>query len=214
MQEKYKKIFFHLVWLFIIGAIFGFIFETIWHFIKNGVYINKQGLWYGPLKPIYGCGVLLITLFLYKLKDKNPVWLFLGGFIIGTLFEYFASYFQEYVFGTYTWTYSGFNLNLNGRIYLPYCAAWGAISFVWIKYAWPLYLKLFNKLYSKRFVILSSIIAIFLVYDIALTTVITIRYSDRANNIEPQNSLIEYIDQKYPNDLIQEKFPKLRIITK
>lgn len=214
MKEKYKKIILHIIWLFLIGAIFGFFFETVWHYIKNGVYINKQGLWYGPLKPIYGCGVLLITLFLYKLKDKNSVWLFLGGFIIGTLFEYFASYFQEVAFGTYTWTYNDFSLNLNGRIYLPYCAAWGAISFIWIKYCLPNYLKWFNKLYSKRFVILSYILGIFLTYNITLTTLITIRYSERAKKIPPENDIMELIDEHYPDEIVKKKFPKLRIITK
>lgn len=122
--------------------------------------------------------------------------------------------FQEYAFGTYTWTYSSFNLNLNGRIYLPYCIGWGIFSYIWIQYCWPIYLKVFNKLYSKRFVILSYIIFVYLIYNIALSTLITIRYSKRARGLEATNAVAEYIDKHYPDELVKKKFPKMRVITK
>ncbi|MEG1287907.1 MAG: putative ABC transporter permease [Bacilli bacterium] len=212
MKEKSKRIFFHLVWLFIIGCFLGFIFETIYYFIKNGIWINKQGLLYGPFKPIYGCGLVLITACLANFKKgKSPVWIFVGGVVIGTFFEYFASYFQEIVFGTYTWTYSSFNLNLNGRIYLPYCFMWGVISFIWMKYGYKLYLKCFNKLYSKKFEIVTYIVAVLMIINIILTSLVTYRFSERSVSAIASNKLEEKLDIYYPDDVVKKKFPKLRV---
>lgn len=208
---KAKKLIYHFIWLFLVGAILGFIFETSWHFIKNGELINKQGLWYGPFKPIYGLGLVLITAILYKIKDKNPLLIFLVGLITGSLFEYLTSIFQEVVFGTYTWNYSSFNMNLNGRIYLPYCIVWGVISYIWMKYGFNLYLKIFNRYYNKKFRIISLIILVFMLYNSFISWVITDRYATRSKNFPPQNKLEEILDKYYPNEVIQKRFPKLRV---
>ena len=212
MPEKIKKILMHILWLFLLGAILGFILESIFYVLKYHEFANKKGLWYGPLKPIYGTGVVLINLLLYKVKDKSIFKTFLYGVIIGTLFEYFASLFQEYVLGVYTWTYQGFNLNLNGRIYLPYCLAWGFITILYFKLIYPSYLKIFNKLYSKTWQIISLVISIFLIYDFVLTGLIAHRYSERNANIPASNKVMKYIDQHYPDELVQERMPKLRLV--
>ncbi len=212
MKEKYKKLFVQTVWLFIIGAFFGYLLETIFYFIKHGEFINKQGLWFGPFKPIYGFGLLVIMLFFKRLKNKSPITIFINGVIIGTFFEYFASFFQEYFFNTYTWTYESFNLNLNGRIYLPYCFAWGAIAFVFIKYIYPYLAKLFTKFYSPQLFILTIILFIFMLFNITLTVLITIRYAKRVKGIAASSKIMQLIDKKVPDELIKQKFPKLRVI--
>lgn len=211
MKNKWQKLFYHIIWLFLLGAFAGFIFESLWHLIKNGVLINKQGLWYGPFKPIYGTGLIIITALLYRIKDKNPIWLFIAGIIIGSTFEFIASIFQEKVFSTYTWSYKSFNYNLDGRIYLPYCIVWGAISYLWMHYGFNYYLKIFNKYYNKEFRVLSLIIFILMSYNISLTWIITDRYSDRKRDIAATTTLEKYIDKKYSSDQIEKKFPKLRV---
>ena len=62
MNKNNRPSFAELVWLFVLGCLLGFVIETSWHFIKNGVLINKQGLLYGPFKPIYGTGFVLLVL--------------------------------------------------------------------------------------------------------------------------------------------------------
>ncbi len=213
MKEKISKSLIKILWIFILGAFLGYIIETCFYVLKYHEFVNKSGLWYGQLKPIYGIGAVLITTILYKVKDKSIWKTFIYGVIIGTIFEYIASLFQEYVLGVYTWSYSDFNFNLNGRIYLPYCLIWGLITIVYFKLIYPYYDKLFNKLYSKKLTILSIFVTAFLIYDCLLTGVIAHRYSARAQGIEAHNKLSSYIDTKYPDKLIQKKMPKLRLVT-
>ena len=134
-EEKIKVA--ELVWLFVIGCLIGYVLETTFHFFKNGEWINKQGLLYGPFKPIYGFGLIFIVLVMNRFREKKFWQKFIIGVILGSAFEYFGSLFQEYIFGTSTWNYSHFNLNVGGRIYLPYCLAWGVISVFCINILYP-----------------------------------------------------------------------------
>ncbi len=212
MKEKVKKGFIYILWLFLLGAFLGYIIETIFYLLKYHEFVNKSGLWYGHLKPIYGLGAVLLTIILYKVKDQSLLKTFIYGIIIGTAFEYIASLFQEYVLGVYTWNYANFNLNLNGRIYLPYCFIWGLITIIYFKGIFPYYEKLFKKLYSYRLVLISLVVTIFLAYDCLLTGVIAYRYSARRQGVIATNKISNYIDQKYPDELIQKRMPKLRLV--
>lgn len=214
MEDNKRPTFVELIWLFIFGCLLGFILETIWYFIKNGIWINKQGLLYGPFKPIYGFGLDLIVLLMYKFKDKHIVFKFIVGVLIGSAFEYFGSLFQEYVFGTSTWNYSSFNYNIAGRLYLPYCITWGIIAVICIDILYPFFKKMFNKVPKKIGKIITIIMTIFMFINVSLTALATIRYSDRANNIERNNMVFKVIDIWYPDDYMQIKFPKLKIIEK
>lgn len=213
-QEKDKITFANIVWLFIFGCLLGFILESIWYFIKHGVWINKQGLLYGPFKPIYGFGLVLIVIFMHNFKDKSFVFKFCLGTLIGSAFEYFGSLFQEVVFGTSTWSYASFNLNLGGRIYLPYCLAWGIIAVVCINLLYPAFKKMGAKVPKKLGTILTVIATVFIIIDIILTVWATIRYSQRANNIEAETPLARVVDKWYPDEYMQKKFPKMQIVKK
>ena len=50
--------------------------------------------------------------------------------------------------------------------------------------------------------------------NITLTALASIRYSARANNKEANNIVFKTIDKLYPDEYMQIKFPKMKIITK
>lgn len=213
-MKKTKESNWMYVWLFVIGAFIGFILETLFYYFKNGIWINKQGLLYGPFKPIYGFGLILIVLVLKNYQDKKLWQKLLVGILIGSSFEYFGSLFQEYVFGTSTWNYSNFNYNISGRIYLPYCLAWGIIAVISIDILYPFIKRTLSKINEKVYYTLSIILTIFMIGNITLTALASIRYSDRANNKEANNIVFKTIDKLYPDEYMQIKFPKMKIITK
>lgn len=213
-NKKEKTKVSELVWLFVIGCLVGFVLETLWHFFKNGEWINKQGLLYGPFKPIYGFGLIFVVLVMNNYREKKFWQKFIIGVILGSAFEYFGSLFQEYIFGTSTWNYSHFNFNIGGRIYLPYCLAWGVIAVFCVDVIYPLFKKLINKVNKKFYKITTIIVAIFMIINVSLTALASIRYSDRANNNAATNTVFKVIDELYPDEYMQVKFPKMKVITK
>lgn len=213
-NKKEKTKVSELVWLFVIGCLVGFVLETLWHFFKNGEWINKQGLLYGPFKPIYGFGLIFVVLIMNNYREKKFWQKFIIGVILGSAFEYFGSIFQEYIFGTSTWNYSHFNFNIGGRIYLPYCLAWGVIAVFCVDVIYPLFKKLINKVNKKIYKITTIIVAIFMIINVSLTALASIRYSDRANNNAATNTVFKVIDELYPDEYMQVKFPKMKVITK
>ena len=212
MDKKEKVTISEIVWLFVIGCLIGFGLETVWHFLKNGEWINKQGLLYGPFKPIYGFGLIFIVLVMNNYQTKKFYQKFIIGVILGSAFEYFGSLFQEYVFGTSTWNYSHFNLNIGGRIYLPYCLAWGLIAVFCVDVLYPLFKKLIKKVNIRFYQVTTIIVGVFMVINISLTALASIRYSDRINNEKKTNAVFEVIDEWYPDEYMQVKFPKMKVI--
>lgn len=167
---------------------------------------------YGPFKPIYGFGLIFIVLIMNNYREKKFWQKFLIGVILGSAFEYFGSLFQEYVFGTSTWNYSHFNFNIGGRIYLPYCLAWGVIAVFCVDILYPWFKKIIKKVNVNLYQITTGIVAIFMIVNVSLTALASIRYSDRANNTTATNAIFKVIDEWYPDEYMQVKFPKMKVI--
>lgn len=102
--------------LFLIYSFLGWLIETIGGLITSKKFVNR-GFLLGPYCPIYGTGVILITLLLSKYKEDPITLFFFSGLLCGTL-EYVTSYIMEKVFKSRWWDYSKMRFNINGRICL------------------------------------------------------------------------------------------------
>ncbi len=112
-MKKYSVL--TLVLIFFIFAFIGWIWEVSLHLITTGQFINR-GIMHGPWLPIYGSGGLLILTVLYKLR-KKPVVQFFSAVVLCGIIEYFTAFFMELIHdGQKWWDYSGYFLNLHGRI--------------------------------------------------------------------------------------------------
>ena len=107
--------FFNLFWLFAIGCVFGLVIETIYHFILFGEYQDRAGFLWGPFSPIYGFGVVIVTVLLNHLWQSNWLLIFCSSAVIGGAFEYFTSWFMQAAFGIRAWDYTGQWLSIDGR---------------------------------------------------------------------------------------------------
>ena len=128
--------------LFFIYSFAGWVMESVNISLRNKK-ITNRGFLVGPYCPIYGWGVVLITILLQKYHDDIPATFFLSILICGTL-EYWTSYFMEKIFKARWWDYSTRKFNINGRICLetliPFGIAGTAIT-IWIN---PFFLKYIN----------------------------------------------------------------------
>ena len=103
-----------IVALFFIFAFIGWSWEVMLHLVNDGVFVNR-GVNHGPWLPIYGSGGALILLVLYRLRNK-PIVHMLATIVLCGIVEYSTSWVLELTKDTKWWDYSGYFLNLNGRI--------------------------------------------------------------------------------------------------
>ena len=111
------------IMLFFIYSLAGWLVEMIPATIREKKFVDR-GFLVGPYCPIYGCGVILITLLLQKYADDVVVTFFLSVIICGTL-EYLTSYVMEKIFKARWWDYSNNKFNINGRICLETLVPFG-----------------------------------------------------------------------------------------
>lgn len=105
----------NLVWMFFIMAFIGWVWEVSLHLISDGTFVNR-GVLHGPWLPIYGGGGILILIFLKKLREK-PILEFVSAIVLCGCVEYSVAWNLEMTHGGQKWwDYSGYFLNLHGRI--------------------------------------------------------------------------------------------------
>ena len=105
-----------LILIFFAFSLIGWLWEVGLNLFTMGTFVNR-GVSYGPWLPIYGTGGVLVLIVLKKLRSK-PALTFLSTMALCGIVEYFTSWFLEMSRGMKWWDYSGYFLNLNGRICL------------------------------------------------------------------------------------------------
>ena len=136
-----------LILAFFTFSFVGWLWEVSLHLIKDGEFVNR-GVFHGPWLPIYGGGLVMILIVLARFRKNPQVEIILIVVLCGIV-EYFTSLFLELSSGMRWWDYTGYFLNLNGRI----CAegllvfALGGAAVVYM--AMPLLDSLWMKLSKK-----------------------------------------------------------------
>ena len=103
-----------LILMFFIFSLGGWLWEVSFHMINYGEFV-KRGVLHGPWLPIYGSGAVLMLTVLKKLRN-HPVKEFWGIIFLCGAVEYLTSFILELFTGNRWWDYTGYFLNLNGRI--------------------------------------------------------------------------------------------------
>lgn len=137
-----------LIMLYFAFSFIGWVWEVTLHLISDGVFVNR-GVLHGPWLPIYGTGGILILIILKRLRDK-PLWEFLAAVVLCGSVEYFTSYYLEITHGgTRWWDYTGYFLNLNGRICAEGLLVFGLGGIAIAYAAAPLLDNLFRKINNR-----------------------------------------------------------------
>ena len=132
---------------FITFAFIGWCWEVIYHLIGHGVFVNR-GTQYGPWLPIYGWGGVLIIALLKKFRD-NPFKLFIASFILCGIIEYGTAWYLETFKSLKYWDYTGFFLNIHGRICLEGLLLFGIGGCGFVYILAPLLDDLYKKIKPK-----------------------------------------------------------------
>ena len=106
----------NLILVFFIYSFAGWFMESVGGILKEKRFINR-GFLIGPYCPVYGYGVVAITLLLGKYKDDFVTLFIMSTLLCGSL-EYLTSYIMEKLFHARWWDYHNHKFNINGRICL------------------------------------------------------------------------------------------------
>ncbi|MCI8542356.1 MAG: putative ABC transporter permease [Lachnospiraceae bacterium] len=218
--------FYKLVSLFFVGAFLGDITETIFCFLTTGVLMSRSSVVYGPFSIVWGLGCALLTLFLYRYRNKTDRYIFLAGTLLGGVYEYVCSVFTELFFGTVFWDYSGFAFNLGGRINLLYCFFWGIAAVVWLKIIYPKLSDLIERLPVRAGRILCNCLIVFMIVNMILSSLALARYTQRQTNgpraeasgavspdAEPEdNPLASFLDAHFPDERMERIYPNAKLV--
>lgn len=199
-----------LFWLFFVGSFFGTVLETIWALFTMGHFEVRVGMVWGPFIPVYGGGAVAITLFLYKLHKAGDILVYLASAVIGATFEYVCSYFQETVLGTVSWDYSDTPFNIDGRTNLMFALIWGLLGLFWLRYIYPWFSRLIEKIPKKKGAIITIILVVFMAINGAMSMFAVWRQAQRHEGVKPQNAIVEWVDNTFNDDYMNFIFPHMQ----
>ncbi len=148
----------------------GWIWEVSLHLISHGVFVNRGAL-LGPWLPIYGSGAVLILILLNGLRGK-PAQEFLGIVALCGVVEYFTSFYLEKMRGGLRWwDYTGYLLNLNGRICAEGLLVFGMGGMAIVYLLAPRFDNLLRRIPKKIRVCLCILLVALFAADVAYSTV-------------------------------------------
>ena len=192
-----------------IGSFAGVVVEILWCLVWNGYIESRSGLVYGPFNLLYGIGAVVLTVALYKYRNRSSAISFFGGMIVGSAVEYVCSWAQEMAFGSRSWDYSEMPFNLNGRICLEYAIFWGVLGVLWIKSVYPRMAKLILRLPNRAGTIITWLTVAFLGINSVVTLAAVTRWSQRVKGEAPSNAVEEFIDQRFPDERMERIFANM-----
>lgn len=204
--RKIVKVF----WVFVIGSIIGYLLEMMVGLVQNGHFVSKQGLIYGPFSQVYGIG--LVIYYLVIPNNKKNIEIFLISMFLGGIVEYIFSYLQETFFGTISWDYSNLLFNINGRTSLLHCIYWGIGGILFSKYIKPQIEKIDCLCPKIWFKVLTIFLAIFVVFDIIISSLACKRQEERKEGIEAKNNIEIFLDKTYTDEVLNKIYSNAKEI--
>ena len=188
--------------IFLFYSILGWIMESVGSIFnkKVGKFVNR-GFLIGPYCPVYGFGVLLITLLLQKYAEDFLV-LFIMSFVLCGFLEYFTSFIMEKIFHARWWDYSSKKYNINGRICLETLLPFGIVGSIILRYVNPIYLNFISKIPDNVLHWLSGVLFLLILIDAIISFFII-------SNLRKVSSTIE----NKPKDNTEEISKMVREVT-
>lgn len=204
--------FIRLFWLFLLASFLGAVVEIVFCFLTTGHFMSRSSLVIGQFSLVWGLGVVLFTISLYWMKNRTDRYIFFAGTLMGGVFEYLCSVVTEVLFGSVFWDYSGFKLNIGGRINLIYCLGWGVIAVLWVRTVYPMLSGWVDRIIHKAGKAVTLALAMFMLGNMMLSTIALERYTQRqSGRIEEETDMDSVLDICFPDSLMEQRYPSLKM---
>lgn len=211
-EEKFADgfCFYKLFLIFIIGCIFGVIYEELilnfFRFLINGEFHiePRRGLLYGPFSPVYGFGAVIMSLFIKE--KRSPFKTFLYTALAGGIVEYLVSFLQETFTHSVSWDYTGKLLNINGRTTVIFMIVWGLLGVIFVHIIYPFLSNLIEKIPKDIGNKVMPFITILMCLNMFISFSAVIRQNFRRNNVEPFTHYGEFLDKHYNDERMKKTY--------
>lgn len=157
----------NLILLFFTYSFAGWCMESIGGILVVKKFVNR-GFMIGPLCPVYGIGVVTITVLLGKYANDFAALFILATVLCGVL-EYLTGYFMEKWFNARWWDYTNRRFNINGRVCLENLCAFGIAGSVILKYINPFFTNIYDKLPEIIRHIITGILFLLFIIDFVIS---------------------------------------------
>lgn len=209
-----NSLFFELIFYFAIYSFLGWVWEVLFHLIKNHRFTDT-GFLKGPFCPLYGtCSLIVIKLF--SPFQNNLILFYLLSVITATVLEYLTSFIFESLFKIKFWNYSNLKFNLKGRISPAISVFWGFLLLVLVKIIHPAILSVTSKIPSNFIIYFSILFTIYFVIDSTYTLISLFSLKKLLNtkrNMEEINQLLGKYHQHFFKSFSKIDSTKFEIIS-
>lgn len=202
-----------IVWIFFTYSFAGWVMESVGGMFALKKFVNR-GFLIGPLCPVYGTGVALITIFLSKYAND-----FFALFILATVFcgvlEYFTGYIMEKLFNARWWDYSNRKFNLNGRVCLQNLCLFGIAGTTILCIVNPFLISLYDKIPENiRHIITWVVLALFAIDFIISFRIIFSFKGETYKKMDNTEEISNKVKDKAEDIIMQAESDAIRSIRK
>ncbi len=154
----------NLLLLFFIFCFVGWLWEVSLGYVQSGIFVNR-GFLRGPWLPIYGSGGVLILIILNKFR-KYPIAEFVLAILLCGFVEYMSAYAMEAANnGQKWWDYTGYFLNLHGRICAEGLLVFGIMGMVIVYLLAPLFDHYLRKIPQRTGMVIAIVLMVSFLAD-------------------------------------------------
>lgn len=163
-----------LLGIFISGAVFGFVYETIFY-VFNDHMILKRGTTFLPIIQLYGWGGLMIFLVTWDIRQKPWMVALVSGvacglleLVTGYLLFHLGNGYRGWDYNTEIWNWG----NIGGYVCFRSVAVFTLSGLLLVYVIMPLLQALIEKVGVKRFVMVMSVVTAIALVDIVYNDMI------------------------------------------
>ena len=191
----------------------GLLIEEVWMLATAGLTENRVGLVWGPFSPLYGLGAVLLTLLSFFLRSRGArAWqVFLVSALVGGVLEQLTGWSMSTFFDAESWTYLHLPDHITQWVAWRFLAFWGLLGLTWSRAVMPRLLYQIGMPTTRRQAVFVTLVAVYLVADIAMTLVCFDRKTERDAGIPPANAFEQWVDTNYSDEFIAGRFENLKI---
>lgn len=192
-----------IITYFIVYSFFGWVMESVYKSAIQKKPVNS-GFLYGPFCPIYGCGAIIMFIFLKDFKD-NIVLLFIMAFLVLSLWEYIVGYLLEKILKTKYWDYTNYKFNIHGRVCLKNSIFWGFLGVAFIQFIHPFITKKIDIISTKQLLFFAITIGIIMIVDFIISIIKVKNISIKLEKLkEITNTIKEKLEEQNAKTINKE----------